>query len=157
MEAIVLSIAELKAFISVFFIRAMSTSDHPMVQLWSTGPWGNPTVRETITRDRFKSIMRYLRFDDKDTRPARAVNNKFAPISEIWDMFTKNCLACYKPGAHITVDEQLFPCKARCAFTQYMANKPDKFGIKFWIAADLESKYFLHGFPYLGKGTYRSR
>lgn len=36
------------------------------------------------------------------------------------------------------VDEQLFPTKAH---GQYMANKPDKFGIKFWIAADVETKF----------------
>ena len=32
-----------------------------------------------------------------------------------------------------------------------MANKPDKFVIKFWIAVDLESKYVLNAIPYLGK------
>ena len=32
-----------------------------------------------------------------------------------------------------------------------MPNKPDKFGIKFWILASLQSKYILNGFPYLGK------
>ena len=42
------------------------------------------------------------------------------------------------------MDEQLFPTKAHCRFTQYMANKPYKFGIKFWIAVDLESKYVLN-------------
>ncbi|KAM6999965.1 piggyBac transposable element-derived protein 4-like [Tautogolabrus adspersus] len=36
-----------------------------------------------------------------------------------------------------------------------MANKPDKFGIKFWLAADVETKYFLNGFPYLGKDDTR--
>ncbi|KAJ8876646.1 hypothetical protein PR048_021091 [Dryococelus australis] len=29
-----------------------------------------------------------------------------------------------------------------------MANKPDKFGIKFWIAADVDSKYLFSGFRY---------
>ena len=36
-----------------------------------------------------------------------------------------------------------------------MANKPDKFGIKFWIAVDLESKYILNAIPYLGKDETR--
>jgi len=45
-------------------------------------------------------------------------------------------VACYKPGANITVDEQLF-----VLFTLYMVNKPDKFGIKFWLAVDVETKY----------------
>jgi hypothetical protein len=32
-----------------------------------------------------------------------------------------------------------------------MPNKPDKFGIKFWLLVDVESKYIVNGFPYLGK------
>ncbi|XP_068215907.1 piggyBac transposable element-derived protein 4-like [Palaemon carinicauda] len=36
-----------------------------------------------------------------------------------------------------------------------MGHKPDKFGIKFWIAADTESKYLLNAFPYLGKDELR--
>ena len=49
------------------------------------------------------------------------------------------------------MDEQLFPTKARCRFTQYMPNKPHKFGIKFWVAADAETKCMLHSFSYMGK------
>ena len=36
-----------------------------------------------------------------------------------------------------------------------MANKPDKFGIKFWLIVDNNSKYLLNGFPYLGKDEAR--
>ncbi|XP_029958868.1 piggyBac transposable element-derived protein 3-like [Salarias fasciatus] len=104
-----------------------------------------------MPKNRFKDIMRYLRFDKKEDRFSRLSTDKFALMSHVWSSFIKNCIACYKPGACITVDEQLFPTKSRCHFTQYMANKPDKFGIKFWLAADVESKYLLNGFPYLGK------
>ena len=38
---------------------------------------------------------------------------------------------------------------------QYMPNKPNKFGIKFWMAADVQTKYMLHSFPYLGKDDLR--
>ena len=30
--------------------------------------------------------------------------------------------------------------KARCTYIQYMANKPDKFGLKFWMMVDVDSK-----------------
>jgi uncharacterized ubiquitin-like protein YukD len=36
-----------------------------------------------------------------------------------------------------------------------MPNKPDKFGIKFWLASDVKSKYLINGFPYLGKDESR--
>ncbi|XP_056221053.1 piggyBac transposable element-derived protein 4-like [Seriola aureovittata] len=108
-----------------------------------------------MPRSRYREIMRYLRFDKKESRRARLSSDKFALMSEVWGRFVSNCLACYKPGANITVDEQLFPTKARCRFTQYMANKPDKFGIKFWLAADVETKYMLNAFPYLGRDDTR--
>ena len=37
-----------------------------------------------------------------------------------------------------------------------MANKPDKFGIKFWMAIDDETKCLFSGFPYVGKDECRS-
>ena len=49
------------------------------------------------------------------------------------------------------VDEQLFPINSKCALIQYMANKPDEFGIKFWLAVFVKSLYSLNRFPYLGK------
>lgn len=36
-----------------------------------------------------------------------------------------------------------------------MPNKLDKFGIKFWLASDVSSKYIVNGFPYLGKDEGR--
>jgi hypothetical protein len=36
------------------------------------------------------------------------------------------------------------------------ANKPDKFGIKFWMLVDNDTKYICNAFPYLGKDELRS-
>jgi hypothetical protein len=109
-----------------------------------------------MTRDRFKEIMRYIRFDNKITRSFRLEEDKFALFSEIWDMFNDNCQRHYTPSENVAADEQLFPTKAKCRFTQFMANKPDKFGIKIWALAEVDSKYFLRGIPYLGKDELRT-
>ena len=37
-----------------------------------------------------------------------------------------------------------------------MLNKPDKFGIKFWMFTDVKTKYMLHSFPCMGKDDSRS-
>ncbi|KAF2884476.1 hypothetical protein ILUMI_21693 [Ignelater luminosus] len=87
----------------------------------------------------FQEIMKFLRFDIRAFRRERLQHDKFALVS----------------GENITVDEQLFPTKVRCRFTQYMSNKPDKFGIKFWIPVDTKSKYVLNAFSYLGKDETR--
>ena len=84
-----------------------------------------------MSRNKFAEILRLIRFDKKNERSQRLQTDKFALVSEVWNKFIENSQMCYKPGAAITVDEQLFPTKTRCRFTQYMPNKPNKFGIKF--------------------------
>ena len=36
-----------------------------------------------------------------------------------------------------------------------MQNKPDKFGIKLWMATDVKTKYILHSFRYIKKEDSR--
>ena len=97
--------------------------------LWNVN-WGPRFFPDTMSRNRFHEIMRHLRFDLKRTCSRRLQTDKFALASEVWQTFIDNCFLCYRPGENLTADEQLFPSKARCRFTQYMANNPYKFGIK---------------------------
>jgi hypothetical protein len=144
------------AFISILFVRAMMCPVGAIVDCWSER-FLVPVIKETMPRDRFISIMQHLRFDDKDTRAERVKTDKFAAISDIWTCFNENCAKSFTPGQHMTIDEQLFPTKVRCPFTQYIATKPDKFGIKFWMATDLDTKYVCSASPYLGKDPSRQK
>ncbi|XP_037040304.1 piggyBac transposable element-derived protein 4-like [Bradysia coprophila] len=141
---------ELKAFIAVLYARgAMGLKNMSVSNIFST-KYGPELIRGTMSRERFKSIMRYLRFDVKETRAERLQTDKFAMARQIWDKFIHNCRSCYAPGENITIDEQLFPSKTRCPFTQFLPKKPDKFGIMFYLAVDLRSKFVLNGFPFIG-------
>ena len=62
-----------------------------------------------------------------------------------------NIQKCFFPHGEVAVDEQLFPCTSRCAFIQYVPQKPSKFGIKFWMLCDVKTSYALRATPYLGK------
>ncbi|XP_042911628.1 piggyBac transposable element-derived protein 4-like [Parasteatoda tepidariorum] len=147
----VVTLEEVDAFIAILYARGIYCAKGlELDSLWSMD-WGPPFFRNTMPRDRFREIMRFLRFDIKSTRSDRLQTDKFALVSDVWNRFIENCKTNYTPGPNLTVDEQLFPTKARCRFIQYMPNKPDKFGIKFWLAADVDSKYLINGFPYLGK------
>ncbi|XP_033175468.1 uncharacterized protein LOC105680446 [Bombus impatiens] len=85
----------------------------------------------------------------------RLQTDKFALLSEIWNRFINNSQDCYKPYENISIDKQLFPTKVRCRFTQYIPNKPHKFGVKFWLAVDVQTEYISNGFPYMGKDETR--
>ena len=108
-----------------------------------------------MSRHSFSEIKRFIRFDKKSERVSRVKRDRFIMIPAVWDKFIENCQSCYIPGQNLTVDEQLFPTKARYPFTQYTASKPDKFGIKFWLIVDVDSKYLLNAFLYLGKDDFR--
>ena len=150
-----ISLDDLEKFMGLIIARgAIGGSDLPIQSMWDS-VWGCPLLKSTMPRNKFLETMRYLRFDLKSERRTNVEHDKFLS-SSICIPFVENCQKAYIPNVFITVDEQLLPCKARCKFIQYMAIKSDKFGLKFWMAVDVESKYFSNGYPYLGKNEARS-
>uniref|UniRef100_A0A1A9UFB6 PiggyBac transposable element-derived protein domain-containing protein n=1 Tax=Glossina austeni TaxID=7395 RepID=A0A1A9UFB6_GLOAU len=97
-----------------------------------------------MSRDKFMQFLRFVRFDKKTERSKRLRTDKFAVISEKWNQFMRNSQRCYKSYGDIPTDKQLFTTRARCKFTQCMPNKPHKFGMKFWLAGDVQSKYVIN-------------
>ena len=147
--------SEMDRFLGLWIARGViGGRSLPLRNFWSH-EWGNPMFPKTMSRERFMEIKRFLRFDQKCSRRERFQTDKFCLVSDLWNAFIENSQLAYYPQAEITVDEQLLPCKARCKFIQYMSKKPDKFGIKFWLLVDLETKYLINGFPYLGKDEER--
>ena len=104
-----------------------------------------------MARNFFREILQFWRFDVHRTRSVRLQTE----TSVLWNRFVDNSISCHKPGANITIGKQLFSTKARCRFTKYIPKKPDKFGIKFWLAVNVETKYILNAIPDLGKNETR--
>ena len=44
-----------------------------------------------MSRNKFQSILRYIRLDDKNSRSLRRQTDKFAAIRELWDSVMDNC------------------------------------------------------------------
>lgn len=151
-----ISVVEMYKFIAVLFARGVVAKGFPLKELWSK-EWGPQIFSKLLSRNRFYEILKLIRFDDKRTRRRRLRGDRFALFSEIWDRFICNSKRFFKPNAYLTIDEQLYPTKVRCRFLQFMPNKPDKFGIKFWLLVDCTSKYVIDGFPYLGKDEERPK
>ena len=142
------SLNNLDAFISVLYAHGDFISKGISIKNLRSTTWAVSFFHQTMARDRFKKVIKYLRFDLKQKiRFEKLRTDQFALASEIWNIFIENCLLCYKWGQNIIIDEKLFPRKARCLFTQYMPQKPDK----VWLAGDVQSKNLLNGFPYCGK------
>jgi Transposase IS4 len=93
------SLDELDAFIGILYARGVyGASKLDLKSLWSQ-PWSPNFFAETMSRDRFTDIMRFLRFDIEQTRSLRLQTDKFALASEIWNSwFIDKSILCYKAG-----------------------------------------------------------
>ena len=92
-----------------------------------------------------------IRFDNKADREYRLLGDKLATIREVLNHFIGNAQKSYRPSDQLTIDEQLFPYKGRCGFTQYMPNKPDKYGLKFFLLCDTVNSYICNLRMYTGE------
>lgn len=141
---------ELKAFIGLCIYRGVTKGrNEPLHSFWSEET-GRDLFTKTMPRQRFQSILRFIRFDEKATRVNRRREDRFCIMRTIWDRMMIKASRAYRPHESVTIDEQLLSCRARCSFIQYMPAKPGKFGIKFWLMCDASTYYILRGYPYVG-------
>jgi hypothetical protein len=148
-EDFLLTLSELEAFIALQYARGLYGKNHPVSFLWNS-EYGIKIFGKTIARDRFLKILKYLRFDDKLKRQRGANMDQFLPIREVFEKFAHNCQSKFTCNYSLTVDEQLLPMKSRCRLITYMPNKPDKYGMKFWLLVNVDTKYVINIIPYLG-------
>ena len=84
-DGFTVTIEELEAFISIMYIRGvMGKNDMPLSQLWNK-KWSVAFCMQVMSRDRFKEILRFLRFDKKSTRSQRLQTDTFALFSTVWN------------------------------------------------------------------------
>ncbi|XP_067142487.1 LOW QUALITY PROTEIN: piggyBac transposable element-derived protein 4-like [Centruroides vittatus] len=145
------NLLEVKALLGLLYNSAALKSNHlPTCLLFNTQRSGT-IFKACMSTERFNFLIKCLRFDDKQTRDVRKLVDKFTPIHELWQKMIEHFQKWYTLGAYITVDnEQLTGFHGRCPFRMY---KPNKYGIKLVMAADVNSKYVINDIPYLGKGT----
>ena len=141
---------ELDALVGLLYHSGrMNVTNLTVSDLWTTNPMDKMDMYSaTMGKNRFKVLMSALRFDDKTTRAQRKENDPFAPFRVVSDLFSAACREHFKPGKDLTVDERMVPYRGRVKFRIYLANKPDKYGMKLWLLVDSKNYYVLNFQPY---------
>ncbi|CAJ1061412.1 piggyBac transposable element-derived protein 4-like [Xyrichtys novacula] len=144
---------DLRAYMGLLLLAGVYRSrGEATASLWDAES-GRSIFRATMPLKVFHAYSRLLRFDDRESRPARRAVDKLAAVREVWDAWSEWLPSLYNPGPEITVDEQLVPFRGRCPFRQYIPSKPAKYGIKTWVACDSKSSYAWKMQVYTGKAA----
>lgn len=98
---------EIKGLIGLLFTSGVLKNYMLSLDEMFSATYGPPVFRCKMSKKRFAYLLENLRFDDKSTREARKINDKFAAFREVWDIFESNCEKNYSPSEYVTVDETL--------------------------------------------------
>lgn len=144
--------AEIQALIGLlYFAGVLKSSRMNTDDLWKSDGTGVEIFRLTMSQTRFRFLLRYIRFDDKESRIQRRELDKLAPIREIFDIFVTNCKSAYTPFHYVTIDEKLEAFRGRCSFRQYIPSKPNKYGLKIFALCDSKTYFTSNLEVYVGQ------
>lgn len=142
---------ELLSFFGLLYYAGLLKSSHlDLFDLWQKTMMSPSIFRMVMSVNRFKLLLRALRFDNIEDRLERRQTDKVAPIRELFQGFVERCMASYKPGTNCTIDEMLARFFGRCPFRQYIPSKPDRYGIKIFSIVDSETYFTLKMEIYAG-------
>ena len=79
---------EIKTFNLLCLYAGLHKSNHEAVPLlWWSENQGRPMFTATMSRNRFTSILKFLRFDNGATRQERQAYDKLAQFRDLWSLF----------------------------------------------------------------------
>lgn len=82
---------EIWALVGLMVLRGVYGAYRESVkELWNSQT-GRAVFTATMSRARFETLLRLLRFDVRATRTVRQNADNFAPIREVFDLFNDRC------------------------------------------------------------------
>lgn len=143
-----ISIEELHKFIGCMLLIGLFKGKNSRLNEFFTLEYGIPIIRENITYDRCRKIIRVLRFDILSRRNKQ---DRIPPIRLFFEKIIMNFQKSYVPNLDLTIDEQLVTFRGRCRFKMYIPSKPGSYGIKIWAMCDSRNSYLYNAKIYAGK------
>ncbi|XP_028407178.1 piggyBac transposable element-derived protein 4-like [Dendronephthya gigantea] len=143
------NLEEIERLIAFLVYAGLVKVDGDIENYWSIktlyhGLW----AREIISRLRYKSLMAFLHVVDPVTEDP---SNKLRKVESFVQSFRERCEQLYQPSQNIAVDERMVKSRNRSGIRQFMKDKPTKWGIKLWVAADSSNGYTCNFEIYTGK------
>lgn len=128
---------------------------YPMYWRKDIQVYGPPCFcKEVMSRDRFLSIMKFLRFSSAQQVRKDKPSTRIEPYLE---MLRERCQWVMRPGKNFAVDEALILWKGRLSFRQFIKTKRSRFGIKAFMLCPSDKTwngYSWNFVIYYGKDSF---
>lgn len=110
-------------------------------------------IANSMSRDRFFDIHRFLHFVDNTTilPPTDPNYDRLCKVRNFLTKMENHYQLLYHPHCQCAVDEAMIPYKGRSSLKHYMPIKPVKRGLKVWVRADSTNGYISRFQIYTGK------
>ena len=150
-----LTINEFKTWLGIYYM--MGIVQKPSLHSY----WEKNKVTQTpgfaaiMTRDHFKSILRFLYFVNKEDELPKDHPNynrlfKLRPfIQEIRRKFQQN----YVPDREVSINETMVKFKGKKFFRQFLPSKPIRYGFKLFTLVESKTGYVWDFEVYTGKAA----
>ena len=115
---------------------------------WSTKKeYHNPIFNMTMPFNRYQSISKYFHTFNRE---AVRQNNtdKLVLVRPVMDFIREQCSLVYQPNEHLSIDEATLPHTGLLSIKVYNKDKPNKYGIKFYMICEAKSGYVLNWSTY---------
>ena len=146
-------------FLAVIIFTGLVTV-HKYADYWrKTSPYNFSFPRDKITRGRFEAILwsQHLSNPTEDEGNERKKTtgdyDRLFKIKPLYSELVEACKTHFHPRQNLSIDERMVASKARISMSQYMKDKPTKWGYKLFVLADSSIAYTWNFFVYTGKSV----
>jgi len=139
----------MKKFLGLIFVTGIVQK--PKLKLYCSmkGIFQTPIFPQTMSRNRFQLIQRYLHFNNNNA--AGTNKDRLYKIHIILDIVVNNFRTNYIPDREISLDEGMLGWRGRLRFRVYNARKITKYGILVQMVCESSTGYICNLQIYDGK------
>uniref|UniRef100_A0A3B3S5R5 PiggyBac transposable element-derived protein domain-containing protein n=1 Tax=Paramormyrops kingsleyae TaxID=1676925 RepID=A0A3B3S5R5_9TELE len=155
-----IGVAEFYKYIGLIFYMAMMKLGHVRDYWRRNNIFSVPFPSLVMSRDRYRTISCNVHLSDpdedrqNDAKKGTSDHYRLFRIKPLMYTIQNACKALYHPHRCLAVDEPMVPCKGHTGMTQYMRNKPTKWGFKLFVLADSSNGYTVDFSVYTGKNNF---
>ncbi|CAD6221989.1 GSCOCG00011693001-RA-CDS [Cotesia congregata] len=139
------NIADIQTLIGLLLLmNLLKSKNDNFAELWEQNGLGVNVFRLSMTLNRFKFLLRSLRFGDENDENSKKKKDCLSPISNLLNLFIANCKNNFIVGSDVTLYEQIVDHQNYCPSLTSPKQEFSRSGMKIFTLVDTCFNYVLN-------------